>query len=53
MAELIASLNAAGAAYSIDLDGVAVAESDGDGTGETVYVNCQSVSFSPKPPVCS
>ena len=53
MAELIASLNAAGAAYSIDLDGVAVAESDGDGTGETVYVNCNSVQFSPKPPVCS
>ena len=54
MAELIASLNAAGAAYSIDLDGVAVAESDGDGSStETVYVNCASVSFSPKPPVCS
>lgn len=53
MAELIAALNAAGAAYSIDLDGVAVAESDGDGTTETVYINCDSVMFSPKPPVCS
>ena len=54
LADLIASLNAAGAAYSIDLDGTTVAQSDGDGSStETVYVNCDAAQFSPKPPVCN
>jgi hypothetical protein len=54
LADLISSLNAAGAAYSIDLDGTTVAESDGDGSStETVYVNCDAAQFSPKPPVCN
>ena len=54
LAELIAALNAAGATYSIDLDGTTIAESDGDGSStETVYINCDSVMFSPKPPVCT
>lgn len=54
LAELIASLDAAGASYSIDLDGTTVAASDGDGSStETVYVNCDSPMFSPKPPVCN
>ena len=52
--DLISLLNAQGASYSIDLDGDGTPDyTGGSGGGETVYVNCDAVQFSPKPPVCS
>ena len=49
LAELIQQLQDAGAAYSIEFDGVEVAS--GDGEGETLVIDC-STGFSPKPPGC-
>jgi hypothetical protein len=51
LADLIAQLQAAGANYSIDLDGDGVAEVSGDGGGETVTIDCQFY-FSPQHPDC-
>lgn len=52
--DLISLLNAQGASYSIDLDGDGTPDyTGGSGGGQTVYVNCDAVQFSPKPPVCS
>ena len=52
--DLIALLNSQGASYSIDLDGDGTPDyTGGSGGGQTVYVNCDAVQFSPKPPVCS
>ena len=52
--DLISMLSAQGASYSIDLDGDGTPDYvGGDGGGETVYVSCESVQFSPKPPVCT
>jgi hypothetical protein len=53
LAELIAALDAAGAAYSIDLDGTTVATSEGDGDSDPVSISCDSPQFSPAPPECS
>ena len=52
--DLISLLNAQGASYSIDLDGDGTPDyTGGSGGGQTVYVNCDAVQFSPKPPVCT
>lgn len=54
VADLIDMLDAGGASYSIDLDGDGTPDyTGGNGGGETVYVNCNAVQFSPKPPVCT
>lgn len=52
LADLVASLQAAGAAYSITLDGVEVASGEGDGTTTTAVI-CSQPQFSPAPPECS
>ena len=51
LADLIAQLQAAGANYSIDLDGDGVADVSGDGGGDTVTIDCQYY-FSPQHPDC-
>ena len=53
LADLIAQLQSAGAAYSIDLDGDGTADVSGDGDGETVVITCEDVAFSPKPAECN
>ena len=45
LAELIEQLQAAGASYSIEVDGVAVA--DGEGEGEILLIDCTQPQFSP------
>jgi len=52
--DMIALLNASGAAYSITFGGVEVASSDGDGTSTaTTTIDCSKPMFSPQPPECS
>ena len=52
--DLISLLNGQGASYSIDLDGDGAPDyTGGNGGTQTVYVNCNAVQFSPKPPVCT
>jgi hypothetical protein len=54
VSDLISMLNSQGASYSIDVDGDGTADyTGGNGGTETVYVNCDAVQFSPKPPVCT
>lgn len=54
LADLIASLQAAGAAYSISFDGVEVASGEGDGTTTTTTtIDCSGPQFSPQPPECT
>lgn len=53
LADLIASLQAAGAAYSISFDGVEVASGDGDGSTAPVSIDCSEPQFSPAPPECT
>ena len=45
LAELIEQLQEAGASYSIEVDGVAVA--DGEGDGATLLIDCTQPQFSP------
>ena len=45
LAELIEQLQEAGASYSIEVDGVSVA--DGEGEGETLLIDCTQPQFSP------
>ena len=53
LGQLIAALNAAGATYSIDLDGDGEPDvSTGDGDPDVV-INCDGPQFSPAPPECS
>ena len=53
LGQLISALNAAGATYSIDLDGDGAPDvSAGDGDPEVV-INCDEPQFSPTPPECS
>ena len=52
LSELVTQLKAAGATYSIDVDGDGTADvSGGDGTTAVVDVNCSS-TFGPTPPQC-
>jgi hypothetical protein len=52
LSELVTQLKAAGATYSIDVDGDGTADvSGGDGTTAVVDVNCSS-TFGPLPPQC-
>ena len=51
LADLIAQLQAAGASYSIDLDGDGVADVSEDNGGQTVTIDCSFV-FSPQNPNC-
>jgi len=54
IADLISMLDAGNASYSIDLDGDGTPDyTGGNGGTQTVYVNCNAVQFSPKPPVCT
>ena len=53
LADLIASLQAAGAAYSIAFDGVEVASGNGDGRTAPVTIDCSGPQFSPQPPQCN
>lgn len=52
LADLIAQLQAAGASYSIDLDGDGVADVSADNGGDTVTIEC-NYAFSPQPAECS
>lgn len=51
LAELIAQLNAAGATYSIDVNGDGTPDVTGDGEGDEVKINC-GATFGPLPPEC-
>ena len=54
LADLVASLRAAGAAYSITFNGVEVASGEGDGTTTTTTtIDCSGPQFSPQPPECN
>ena len=53
LADLVASLQAAGAAYSITFNGVEVASGTGNGTTTTTTtIDCSGPQFSPRPPEC-
>ena len=52
LADLIAQLQAAGASYSIDLDGDGVPDVSEDNGGTTVTIDCR-FAFSPQPAECS
>lgn len=52
LAELISQLNAAGATYSIDVNGDGTPDVTGDGEGAEVKINCGS-TFGPLPSECT
>lgn len=53
LGQLISTLNAAGASYSIDLDGDGTVDVEGGDGTDPVAINCDGPQFSPTPPECN